>query len=116
MSFYSVSLFITDWLPTLLHAAGYDTSLLSDKQLDGIDLWDSLSMRTHTSPRTEFVYNINPQRDSYAIRMGDMKLIYGKEEAGGYGGWIRPTKGKAKTKFNRSEDFTFLLFKYCFGF
>ena len=32
---------VTDWLPTLLHAAGYDISTLPSN-IDGIDQWDSL--------------------------------------------------------------------------
>ena len=100
-----------DWLPTLLHAAGYDTHLLNDKQFDGLDLWDSLSTNAQNSPRTEFIYNINPQKDSYAIRIGDMKLIYGKEEAGKFGGWIRPNKGRARLNQTRRSDISLDLLK-----
>lgn len=33
---------VIDWLPTLLHAAGYDMRTLP-RNLDGIDQWDVLS-------------------------------------------------------------------------
>ena len=34
---------VFDWLPTLLHAAGYDMHSLP-RNLDGIDQWDVLSL------------------------------------------------------------------------
>ena len=36
--------------------------------------------------------NIDPLGPSEAIRIGNMKLIYGKAEAGHYSGWIKPNE------------------------
>ena len=76
---------VTDWLPTILHATGYDVNTLkqtSDKSLDGIDQWETLSMNNE-SRRTEILLNIDPIAKSEGIRMGDMKLIKGVD----YVGW-----------------------------
>ena len=90
---------VTDWLPTLVgRAAGQGQKCeVENKNLDGIDLWDTLSNNADVSPRTEFVYNIDAveQERNYpgphhAIRVGDMKLIYGNYETGRYGGWVTP--------------------------
>lgn len=64
---------ITDWLPTLITAAGGDPSTLDS--IDGLDLWESLT-QDHPSPRTEFLVNIDPRENSAGIRIGDWKLLY----------------------------------------
>ena len=46
---------ITDWYPTLLHAAGAHS--LADLQLDGVDQWDCINNGT-VSQRTNLVYNM----------------------------------------------------------
>ena len=53
---------MTDWLPTLVHAAGGDADLLMKSGIDGIDQWESLLQGT-PSKRTEMLYNINPKND-----------------------------------------------------
>ena len=53
---------ITDWLPTLLHAAGGDPEPLVKSGIDGIDQWQSL-LHGQPSKRTEMLYNINPKND-----------------------------------------------------
>ena len=40
--------------------------------------------------RSEILLNIDPVENSYAIRVGDMKVIFGKYEGDKYGGWIKP--------------------------
>ena len=49
---------VTDWLPTFLSMAGGDSSVVLPN-IDGIDQWLSLKQNT-SSPRTEMVYNIDP--------------------------------------------------------
>ena len=51
---------LVDWLPTLLHAAGYNMTSLP-KKVDGIDYWDVLSKQvagTYTL-RKSLVLNID---------------------------------------------------------
>ena len=81
---------VTDWMPTLLHVAGGNLTKLEKNKLDGMNVWDALSNKDVKSPRTEFLYNIDPEEPSHAVRVGDMKLIFGKPEAGRNGGWIKP--------------------------
>ena len=46
---------ITDWYPTLLHAAGAHPQ--ADLQLDGVDQWDCINNGT-VGKRTNLVYNM----------------------------------------------------------
>jgi arylsulfatase A-like enzyme len=65
---------ITDWLPTLVTAAGGDASNLT---IDGINLWNALSEDTE-SPRTSILHNIDDIYGVSAVTVGDWKLIQGE--------------------------------------
>lgn len=67
-------LHITDWLPTLITAAGGNPSNLS---IDGMDLWNALSEDTE-SPRDSVLHNIDDTYGVSAITISDWKLIQGK--------------------------------------
>ncbi|XP_056646240.1 arylsulfatase B-like [Diorhabda sublineata] len=71
---------ISDWLPTFCSIAGLNMTTLP-KNLDGMDMWDSISMGTE-SPRTEFVYNIDDIFKYGGVRQGDWKYIYGSATQG----------------------------------
>ena len=63
----------TDWLPTLLSAAGYNTKNLTN--LDGFDLWKTVQNGT-PSPRNEILLNIDPEMyKNAALRSGDWKYV-----------------------------------------
>ena len=85
---------ISDWLPTLLHVAGYDAKSLPLSQLDGFDMWDVLSSNLEISPRTEVLYDINidPAFYTSALRINNMKIILGSEGIleGDRDGWYEP--------------------------
>jgi arylsulfatase A-like enzyme len=57
--------------PTFAAVAGASTAKC--KPLDGMNTWDTIA-EGKASPRTEFVYNIEPYRAG--LRMGDWKLIW----------------------------------------
>ena len=60
-----------DVYPTLAALAGASTAKC--KPLDGLNVWDTIA-NGKSSPRSEFVYNIEPFRG--ALRQGDLKLIW----------------------------------------
>jgi len=64
---------ITDWLPTVMHAASAAGSSLPH-DLDGLDQWDVLSDNLE-SQRSEILHNIDPHAQAAALRLGDMKLV-----------------------------------------
>jgi len=68
---------ITDWMPTLLTAAGVDSSQWP-ADIDGLNQWDTIS-KGEPSPRSEIVYNIDDTTGTLqaAIRIGDFKLMVG---------------------------------------
>lgn len=67
---------ITDWLPTLITAAGGDSSNLT---IDGMDLWNALSEDTE-SPRASILHNIDDIYGVSAVTVGNWKLIQGKRK------------------------------------
>lgn len=64
---------VTDWLPTLLEAAGGNPWDLS---IDGMNLWDALK-NNDASPRTTVLHNIDNIYGISAITHRDYKLIKG---------------------------------------
>jgi arylsulfatase I/J len=62
---------IVDMYPTLAGLA--DAPLVNSKQLDGMDVWPTISSG-QPSPRTEVVYNLEPYRAG--VRKGDFKLVW----------------------------------------
>ena len=64
---------ITDWMPTLLRLAGASAD---GDSLDGLDQWPMLSAG-EPSARTEIVYNIDEITPNAALRIGDLKLLWG---------------------------------------
>nr|XP_037274629.1 arylsulfatase B-like [Rhipicephalus microplus] len=65
---------ITDWLPTLYGMAGGVVQQLGN--IDGHDMWESLS-EDALSPRSDFVYNIDPLWGYSAIRKDNFKIVVG---------------------------------------
>ena len=93
---------VFDWLPTLLHPAGYDPCKLPSG-LDGLDFWDTLSENKATSPRTEMLHNIDAAAEhNYALRKGDMKIKFGRD--GGRDGWF-PLPTQEKNISSRLQTF-----------
>ena len=84
---------VTDWLPTLVSAAGSGRGGVGD--VDGVDQWEVLMTGSQDSNRKTMLYNIDPRTDprsgngpNAAIREGQYKLIVG--HPGRPSGWIPP--------------------------
>ena len=80
---------VTDWLPTILSAAKYDMDKLPLK-LDGMDFWQVLSTKEASSPRTDFLYNIDKKTKNSALRIWNWKIIEGHTYGGAWDGWYPP--------------------------
>ena len=66
---------VSDWLPTLLAAAGYDVTKETN-DLDGMNLWETLNDPNVTSPREDILINIDEELyNNAALRVGDWKLV-----------------------------------------
>lgn len=72
-------MFISDWLPTLLSAAGVNRKQLGN--IDGFDLWSALVLNK-VSSRSEVVLNIDDLSDYASFRRGNFKYIIGRTETG----------------------------------
>lgn len=51
-------------------------------KIDGLNMWENLISGNDQSPRTEFIYNIDPadKNTAYgAVRLGDWKYIQGTQ-------------------------------------
>lgn len=85
---------ITDWLPTLYKAAGGDLSSLP-KNLDGIDLWETLSTNK-PSLRNEVLLNIDHYNHDYepepnfSMITDNFKILSGTWFEGEWDGWYGP--------------------------
>ncbi|XP_028982499.1 arylsulfatase B isoform X2 [Diachasma alloeum] len=64
---------MSDWLPTLLSAAGINTTLPT---LDGFDMWPTI-VDNEEAPRTEVLINIDEISNYSAIRSGNFKYLVG---------------------------------------
>ncbi|XP_072050880.1 arylsulfatase B-like [Amphiura filiformis] len=92
---------ISDWFPTIIQGlSGGNTN--GTKPLDGFDMWETIKTGTK-SPRTEILYNINTvgvnregpqflQKMESALRMGDWKIITGRQDKGHR--WQAPPESK----------------------
>ncbi|XP_026287777.1 arylsulfatase B-like [Frankliniella occidentalis] len=84
---------VTDWLPTLLAAAG--AAPAPDRVLDGVNLWESLSLgraEGTSSPRQEVLVNIDYRGSGAggyaALRLGDYKYVNGTALLGYQDTWL----------------------------
>ena len=104
---------VTDWLPTLMRAAGAAPNVIQHLGLDGMDQWDALQKRSADSslagPRTEAVLNMNVNmydRLEAAYRAGPYKLMVNMMRASA--GWLAPVPvgnlDYAYTLFNVIDD------------
>ena len=82
---------VCDWLPTLLHAVGANTSSLG--HLDGVNMWPSLSDGAK-SPRKELLHNIDLDGKVYSIRIGDFKLVAPNWDYRDRFGWYAPEQAQ----------------------
>lgn len=92
---------VTDWLPTLLEAAGYDMAKLP-KNIDGVSQWKALSQHSE-SPRRELFHNFDPVGTDGALRFGDFKVVFGAGDTKRYSGWFAPEQLSARGPSQRSS-------------
>lgn len=71
----TASVHIVDWMPTLCKLAGYSPQ--KDLRWDGRDIWSLISSRTAADESRMFYWKTP---SAFAIRLGDWKLITGKQQ------------------------------------
>lgn len=98
---------ITDWLPTLLSAAGGNFNLDS---IDGIDQFQSLSKNSPTK-RVEILHNIDDVWGSSSILMQNYKLVKGTNYNGSWDFWYGPEGDRNESTYNAHGLFTSLTAK-----
>ncbi|XP_063824556.1 arylsulfatase B-like [Ostrinia nubilalis] len=64
---------VTDWLPTLVSAAGGTVT----NKIDGVNQWKNLINDDATPPRQEVLISIDELRGWAALREGDFKIVVG---------------------------------------
>ncbi|XP_033334236.2 arylsulfatase B [Megalopta genalis] len=79
---------VTDWLPTLLSAAGGNPSDLRD--IDGYNMWESLK-KNSKGPRKAVLHNIDDIYGNAGITVGKWKLVKGTTYGGQWDGWYGPS-------------------------
>ncbi|XP_073967236.1 arylsulfatase I [Choristoneura fumiferana] len=84
----SQSMHISDWLPTLVSAAGGNASNIEN--IDGFDLWPALS-EDQPSVRTSILHNIDDIFGSAAISVDKWKLHKGTNNNGAWDSWYGPS-------------------------
>lgn len=66
---------VTDWMPTLIGAAGGNYN----GTIDGINQWNAIT-KDETPPRRDALITIDDLKDWAAFRQGDYKIIVGNVE------------------------------------
>jgi arylsulfatase A-like enzyme len=94
---------ISDWLPTLLKAAGNVVKL---NGIDGIDQFEALASGTSSNPRTEILHNIDNIWNSSAIMMHDFKLVKGTNYNGSWDFWYGPEGNRKESTYDAYGLFT----------
>uniref|UniRef100_A0A6P7FT84 Arylsulfatase I-like n=1 Tax=Diabrotica virgifera virgifera TaxID=50390 RepID=A0A6P7FT84_DIAVI len=79
---------ITDWLPTLVDAAGGDSSKITN--IDGKSQWTTLS-NDQPSTRNEILHNIDDIYGNAALTVGPWKLLKGTTYNGTWDSWYGPS-------------------------
>lgn len=87
---------ISDWLPTLLTAAGYDGNL---NNIDGMSHWEALSNNEPTN-RYKILHNIDDIWGSAAVTVGNYKLLKGTNYQGAWDGWYGPKGDTDESSYN----------------
>lgn len=94
---------ISDWLPTLLTAAGGNVSELIES-IDGKNIWNQL-VSDEPSPRTEILHNIDDIYGSSAVMSGEWKLVYGTNYNGTWDSWYGPAGNRSFNAYNIESVF-----------
>ncbi|XP_034105174.1 arylsulfatase B [Drosophila albomicans] len=92
---------ISDWLPTLVEAAGGKQALgnFSAAILDGMSLWSAL-VNDSISPRKSILHNIDNIWGSSAITVDEWKLVNGTNYNGAWDGWYGMSELRHPSDYN----------------
>jgi arylsulfatase B len=94
---------ISDWMPTLLYAAGYAVNSLDN--IDGLNMWNILSDNKQ-SARTEILHNIDNIWGSSSIMVDKWKLVAGTNYNGQWDGWYGPAGDRDESSYQINDLLT----------
>ncbi|XP_053683829.1 arylsulfatase B isoform X2 [Sabethes cyaneus] len=94
---------ISDWLPTLLEAAGYDMENLPS-DLDGLSVWEQLHNGNDTD-RREVLHNIDDIWGSAALSVEKWKVLKGTNYNGQWDSWYGPAGDRDPNSYNLTAVF-----------
>lgn len=100
---------ISDWLPTIYHAAGGNSSIFKQKQFDGLDQFQALSENLQ-SPRVEVLHNIDNIWGSSSLMMdmfsSSWKLVLGTNYESQWDYWYGPAGNRSEFSYNINDLLT----------
>ncbi|XP_058456524.1 arylsulfatase B-like isoform X2 [Malaya genurostris] len=92
---------ISDWLPTLLEAVGYDVQNLPTN-LDGVSFWQQLQNGNLTD-RREILHNIDDIWGSAALTVNNWKVVKGTNYNGQWDNWYGPAGDRDIKSYNSTS-------------
>lgn len=95
---------ISDWFPTLIHAAGGQVDSLP-ANIDGMNMWKSLSDRSANSPRREILLNIDSVGGSSSFLRDEWKIVKGTNYDGQWDGWYGPEGEREASRYPINQLF-----------
>ncbi|KAG5676135.1 hypothetical protein PVAND_005986 [Polypedilum vanderplanki] len=93
---------ISDWLPTLYHAAGGNSSIFKQRKIDGIDQFEILNENLQSS-RTEVLHNIDNIWGSSSLMMDKWKLVVGTNYDGQWDYWYGPVGNRTESSYSIND-------------
>lgn len=88
---------ISDWFPTLIHAAG--GKVAKQANIDGLNMWETLSNRSASSPRNEILINSDSVGGTSSLLRDEWKIVNGTNYDGQWDDWYGPEGEREASRY-----------------